>query len=80
MTMTDSVCLFSAAAKAVKDLQKTLADCYKENYKVDLFCYHNKEDLSEIYVPIQWETLENNPEGVIEIVLKEYHEILKKVS
>ena len=72
-----------AAIKAVKDLQKTLAVYYRENYKVDLFCYHDdgyEVDLSEIYVPIQWETREIKPEGVTETPLKEYHDIFKKVS
>ena len=71
-----------AAEKATKDLQEALAEHYCESYKDSMFTYDTEEhrvDLSEIYVPIQWETREKSTEGVTEMKLESYRDILHRV-
>ena len=74
--------LILAAEKATKDLQEALAEYYCELYKDSMFTYDTEEhriDLSEIYVPIKWQTREKSTKGVTEKILKNYHEIFHKV-
>ena len=64
-------------------MQEALAEYYNEAYKDSMFTYDTEEhriDLSEIYVPIRWETREKSSEGVTEKKLDNYRDILHEVS